>query len=144
MMNRLLLTILALSAWIAPLDAQQKAHSTLFARTDGSDVKAVVRIEVDSGWHLFHEAVGNGYGKETTLEWSGEGITWSPTRFPTPEKHFEQGLEGPLGGPAWEWVHEGTVLLYARGRVASGTPDPSKVSVTIDGQTCDKSCILYH
>src|SRR5688572_25402319 len=146
MIQRLSLLLVLLASWAAPLHAQQRAEAKLFARAEGAEVKAVLEVKLDSGWHLYHEFLGDGggVGIPTEVVWDGEGVIWSPTRFPEPEKIPLPGLTAPGGGPAWIFGHEGTVLLYAKGRFESGTADVSKISVSITGLTCDEGgCIPY-
>ncbi|MEO6710332.1 MAG: cytochrome c biogenesis protein CcdA [Planctomycetota bacterium] len=147
MMNRLLLLLLALVAWSDPLHAQEnKAHATLYVRAEGSDVKALVRIKIDAGWHLYHDdlGTGGGIGMETTAEWGGEGITWSPTQLSEPKKLIQKGL-GPNGSDLWIWGHEGKLFLYAKGHFDSGAADASKVKLELSGLTCQDNgtCIPY-
>ncbi len=148
MMNRLSVLLVALVAWVSPLHAQDlRAHTKFFARADGADVKAVLQVKVDPDWHIYHDFVGTGGSSAvaTTVTWGGDGIVWSETRFPKPEKHLEKGLTAPDGSPAWSFIHEGSFLLYAKGHFASGTVDLTKITVSIAGETCDKNgCTLYN
>ena len=146
MMNRLFRLLFALLVCVAPLQAQQlKAHAKLFARAAAGDVKAVVQVEIDEGWHLYNDDTGTGgsVGTPTSLKWDADGITWSEPRFPNPKKIFEEGLKAPDGGRAWSWVHDGTILIYAKGHTDAGKPDLSKITLEISGLTCQKSCIQY-
>ncbi len=146
MIKRLSLLLVLLAAWALPLQAQQKANSTLYVRAEGADVRAVLQVRLESHWHIYHETLGNGggVGAATTVQWGGEGLEWSATRFPEPIKLPAPGMKAPSGGPGWIYGHEGTILLYARGRMASGTVDPALVTAAIDGLTCDeKGCIPY-
>src|SRR5436190_2468117 len=80
---------------------ENMASAELFVRTEGSDVRVAIRIEVERGWHIFHgptdEDVGplvDGFlpGQPTKIELQGEGITWGDWRFPKPEiQHFDYG-----------------------------------------------------
>jgi cytochrome c biogenesis protein CcdA len=145
-MNRLSLLVMLSIAWASPVHAQERAHSTLFARGDGAHVRAILQVELEPGWHIYHEFLGDGggVGRPTEITWGGAGIVWSPTRFPEPERIPAPGVTAPGGGPGWIFGHEGTVLLYAKGRFESGTADVSKISVSISGLTCDeKACIPY-
>src|SRR5688572_8425388 len=121
-MNRLLLLLAALFTWVAPLSAQsQMARATLYARADGAEVRAVIQIRIEPTWHLYHEFLGDGggVGQETTVTWGGEGILWSPTRFPEPEKLVQAGV-GPGGSAGWIYGHHGRIVLYAKGKFESG------------------------
>lgn len=137
---------LLLLTCLGPGAQDQRAHTRLFARAEGADVKAVLQVKLDPGWHIYHEFLGDGGGVGTATEvtWGGDGIVWSPTRFPEPEKLPAPGMTAPGGGPGWIFGHEGTVLLYAKGHFASGTPDLTKITASISGLTCDaKGCIPY-
>src|SRR5215212_1370159 len=100
MIKRLSLVLLAALAWIPSLFAQSdRAHAHLFTRAEGAGVKAVVRIEIEPGWHIYHETLGNGggVGQETTLTFGGPGLEWSDTRFPKPIKLPQPGTKAPGG-----------------------------------------------
>ena len=144
MMNRLLLLVALFAVWASPAQAQQKARATLYARSDGALVRAAIEIKVAAGWHLYHEFLGDGggVGTETTVTWGGEGILWSPTRFPEPKKLKQPGV-GPGGSDGWIFGHEGKIVLFAVGRFESGTADLSKITLEIVGLTCEDggSCI---
>jgi hypothetical protein len=51
----ILLPALAVLAVVAA-PAQQRARAELFTRLDGDMVQAVIRIEVDQGYHIYHDA----------------------------------------------------------------------------------------
>jgi len=147
MMKRLLILLALFAAWALPAAAQeQKASATLYARTDGAEVRAAIEIKIATHWHLYHEFLGDGggVGTETTVTWGGEGIVWSPTRFPEPKKLPQPGV-GPGGSDGWIYGHEGKIVLYAKGRFESGTADASKITLLIEGLTCEDggSCIPY-
>src|SRR5262249_49921250 len=88
----LALALLAVVAALAPAARAQglRAHATLWARADGDDVKALVEIRIDPGFHLYHGPTaanmgpGDVIGVPTTFEFQGDGITWSPARYPAP------------------------------------------------------------
>lgn len=147
MIQRIPLLFLLLASWVLPLQAQdQRAQGRLYARGAGADVQCVIELKLDPGWHIYHEELGDGggVGSPTEVTWAGPGVEWSVTRFPEPEKLPAPGLTAPDGGPAWIYGHEGTILLYAVGRFASGTADPAAIGATITGLTCDeKGCIPY-
>lgn len=146
-MNRALLLICLLFAWALPAGAQQKAHAKLFARAEGDLVRAVLQVKIDPGWHLYHEFLGDGggIGQETVLNWGGDGIVWSPTRYPEPLKLPQEGLTAPDGSEAWIYGYDGKVLFYALGRFEPGPADASRITLEITGLTCEDggSCIPY-
>lgn len=118
-----------------------KAKLELFTRAEGGEVRAVVRIKVTANWHLYHTDLGSpdAVGRPSVLTLSGEGIEWGAARWPAPE-HEEQNF----GTPVKVNIHHGTVLVYARGKLAEGA-DGSTAAVALEGQTCETggTCIIY-
>jgi len=93
--SRLLAALIAvfLPVLVAPsASAQSRAHAQLYVRVEGDDVKAAVQIRLDTGFHLFHGPTAKEMGSEgvvgipTTIEFVGDGFTWSAPRFPEPER----------------------------------------------------------
>lgn len=125
----------AAAASPAQFGAQQpKAKLEFFTRAEAGEVRAVVRIKVTANWHLYHTELGSpeAIGRPAVLALSGEGIEWGAARWPTPE-HEEQNFgEGPIQVN----IHHGTVLVYARGKLAEGA-DGSTAAVALEGQTCE-------
>jgi len=68
----------------------------------------------------------------------GQNITWSKVRFPKPHRLEQENLG------TWINSHDGTILLYALGKVADGAA-AGAVTAKLDGQTCSEtgSCALY-
>ncbi len=145
-------TVLAALGWIAallasasPASAQFGAHasSELYVRTSGDVVRAAIAVEIDYGWHLYHDELGpkDAVGKPTELTWTGSGVEWLEAEFPEPERLEQPGL-GDGGADTWIWGHEGEIVIYAVGR-ATGTPEG--IGLKIKGLTCqdDGSCVLY-
>ena len=120
-----------------------KASGELFTRADGGKIQAVIRIKIDSGWHLYDADKGHPkvIGIATKITMGPESVKWSKVVFPKAHRI----LQAPeLAGPnVWINSHEGTVLLYAVGEVA-GDVSCDNVTAQIDGQTCsDTSCMPY-
>ncbi|MBI5432603.1 MAG: thioredoxin family protein [Planctomycetes bacterium] len=142
---RSLLVLAALLCTVATARAQGEAHAELFARRDGNDVRAAIRVEITSGWHLYHTELGppDAVGKATTWRFEGDGFAWSALRFPEPLRLEQPGL-GAKGGDTWIWGHEGTLVLYARGSATSAAKFED-VELTLKGLTCEDagSCIPY-
>ncbi|HVS10896.1 MAG TPA: cytochrome c biogenesis protein CcdA [Planctomycetota bacterium] len=136
-----LLTLLFAGLSLGSLGSQDpKAQAKLYARADGDQVRALVRIELDPGWHLYHEDLGppGAVGQPTTLEWTG--FAEKPaTRFPKPIR-----LQQPAGiKPDWILAHEGRLDILAEGELA---PDAKleDLEVTVRGLTCDENgCLPY-
>ena len=145
---------LFLVAWLAPdLPAQAgfglggmdsgHANAQLFHRVDGDQVRLVLDIAIDDGWHLYHDQLGfvDGnvpIGKPTVVTLEGDGIRWGPVRFPAPLKLDQPGLD------AWIWGHEHQLVLYALGTLAPGASG-ADVAADLDGLTCEDSgsCVPY-
>ena len=122
---------------------QNNASAELFTRLDGGKIQAVIRIKIDSGWHLYDADKGHPkvIGTDTKITMGPESVKWSKVVFPKPHRI----LQAPeLAGPnVWINSHEGTILLYAVGEVA-GDVSGDNVTAQIDGQTCsDTSCMPY-
>ncbi|MCK6445875.1 MAG: thioredoxin family protein [Planctomycetes bacterium] len=135
-------------AWLSlvlPLFAQGEAQAEFFARRDGNDVRAAIRIAITPGWHLYHDELGpaDAVGKPTTVKFKGDGFTWSEVRFPTPLRLEQPGL-GADGGDTWIWGHEGTIVLYARAS-ATSTAKLEDIELVLKGLTCEDegSCVPY-
>ncbi|MCC7010945.1 MAG: thioredoxin family protein [Planctomycetes bacterium] len=119
-------------------DPEAHARVELFTRAEGGDALAVLRIEIDDTWHLFHETLGtpDAAALPTVIKFGGAEVQWGKIVWPEPHKaEQEYGLEGK---PTWVWQHEGTLELYARGKLAPGA-DVGALHVTVTGQTCDAS-----
>jgi len=137
MLVRTALLLLLLPLRLAAQFDEMKADATLFTRVAGDRVQAALRVVVVPGWHLFHDTKDpQAYEYETRVTLSGEGIVWSRVRFPVPKEFRQPGLDYV------SLVHEGTVVLYALGQLAPGATGDD-IGATLDGQTCDESCILY-
>jgi thiol:disulfide interchange protein DsbD len=116
----------------------QRARAELFARRDGELVRVAIRVAIDRGWHLYHSELGdpNAIGLPTEVELAGEGVAWSAVRFPEPHALPQPEFDATI------LSHEGTIVLYAAGRVAGGEAGP--ITASIVGQTCDdKTCVPY-
>jgi thiol:disulfide interchange protein len=122
-----------------PGSQDPKAQAKLYARADGDQVRALVRIELEPGWHLYHEDLGppGAVGKPTTLKWTG--FAEKPaTRFPKPIR-----LQQPPGvTPDWILGHEGRLDILAEGKLAPGAK-LEDLEVAISGLTCEETCLPY-
>ncbi|HIG87063.1 MAG TPA: hypothetical protein EYQ25_08470 [Planctomycetes bacterium] len=128
------LTVLAVAA--AP--AQQRARAELFTRLDGDMVQAVVRIEIDQGYHIYHDAFSDSEfaGTVTSFRGVGDDVEWETWQMPEPAVGFE-----PLLEKIYE-KHEGTILVHGLGLLLGG--DPDEITIEVVGQTCDdKVCTPY-
>src|SRR5262249_33670111 len=100
------------------------------------DVKAVVEIQLDPGFHIYHgptakemgppEAVGT----PTTFEFTGEGFEWSAPRFPEPTRE-EQDFGATK---TFIFEHSGTPRVWFRGDKMRAA-DLSKLWVKVAGLT---------
>ncbi len=126
------------------------ADATLYTRVEQGEVRAALQIAIDPGWHLYHTSDDLGFaepgstptGKPTRLELHGAGITWEKPVFPKPIRIDQSEWNGP---GAYINAHEGTITVYARGKLAPGAPAGAadKVWGEIHGQTCADLCIDY-
>ncbi len=138
-MRRLLLTLAGLLAVLSPSAQAQEdlVQGELFVRRVGDGVRALIRIQVEEDWHIYHTDVGpsDAPGLPTTLEPRGENVEWGTPVLPQPYKHEAAG--------SWSWSHHGTVLIRIEGRVAGG--EPGDIGVLVEGMVCedDGVCILF-
>ncbi|HEX6881798.1 MAG TPA: protein-disulfide reductase DsbD domain-containing protein [Planctomycetota bacterium] len=121
-----------------------EADTTLYVRTEGSEVRAALEIEITPGWHLYHEELGpSTFGIPTTITLHGAGVTWEAPAWPEPEKFDQSDIEKGL----YILGHEGTLVVYVRGTLAPGAVSPGngtpEVWGEIAGQTCEKVCLDY-
>ena len=116
-----------------------EADTTLYARVEGSEVRAALEIAITPGWHLYHRELGpSTYGKPSVITLQGEGVRWEPAVWPEPMKIDQSAIEAGL----YILGHEGTIVVYARGELAPGASAPEPWG-TIEGQTCENVCIDY-
>ena len=128
--------LMALMAVAAP--AQQRARAELFTRLDGDLVQAVVRIEIDAGYHLYHDSFSDSEfaGIPTILTGVGDDVEWETWLMPVPMSGFDKFLE-----KVYE-KHEGTILVHGLGLMLGD--DPAEIKVKVVGQTCDdRACTPY-
>jgi thiol:disulfide interchange protein DsbD len=124
--------------------AQRPAKGTLYTRIEDGVVRAALEIALDPGWHIYNGPTKadlghpKAIGSPTEVTLSGEGIAWSPVRFPEPEK-IDQGMI-ELG--VWIYGHSGKPVLYAAGRLAPGASG-ADVKAKIKGLVCEEACIPY-
>jgi thiol:disulfide interchange protein DsbD len=124
-------------------DPEAHARVELYTRKVDGEARAVIRIDIDPTWHLFHEELGpeDALAVPTVVKLGGDGIVWGEVLWPEPHKG-EQAY-GANGEPTWAWQHEGTIVLYARGTLEPGA-DVAKANVDITGQTCDPQvCVQF-
>lgn len=121
---------------------QNNASAKLYTRLDGETIRAVIEIKIDSGWHLYDDELGHekAIGTPTAISLAPDGAEWSKVVFPKPHR-LPQKIAGP---DVWINSHDGTILLYAEGRSATGV-SPEGVTAEINGQTCSDTgaCMLY-
>lgn len=149
MKHVLTLISLGLAVLSAPLLAQeQQAHGKLYVRTEGADVRAAIAVRVDQGWHLYHGPTRadmgpeDAIGKPLVVTLSGSGITWSAVRYPKP-KRLDQEV-GVNDKPTYIFGHDGTVLLFAHGRLDAGAKG-NDIGAELHGLTCEDlgTCVEY-
>jgi thiol:disulfide interchange protein len=142
-----LLSLALLLAVAAPAVAQgwQHASAQLYTRAEGSALRAVVVIEIEPGWHLYHTELGppDAIGMPTTASWTPAELAMGPLLLPTPERGLQAGL-GADGGDTWIWQHAGTIRGYAQGSWAEGSAH-GPIALELRGLTCEDSgsCVPY-
>ena len=146
-MRRLLLTCLVplgMGAAAAPsLGQEQHASAALFVREVEGRFQAAVEIEIESGWHLYHDELGppDAVGTPTSVTFAGADVRWSEALFPEPLR-FDQAF-GLKNEPTWIYGHEGLITVYALGEPAAGAR-PDDVTVSVQGLTCtEEFCLPY-
>ncbi len=125
-----------------------KAKGTLHARVESPDVKVVLEVRIDRGWHLYHGPTekdmspDGAIGKPTVVTLAGANIAWSPVEFPKPE-FVEQKLSDDEPATHIGEYH-GTVVFRATGH-GGGPIDLKTIKATIVGLTCvdDGTCVPY-
>jgi thiol:disulfide interchange protein len=123
------------------IDASRKhVHPTLYVREEGDELRAVLQLVIDPGYHIYHgpekKDVGPGdspLGLPTRVTMLGERVLWQPVVFPAPKRVEEPSLQ------TWYLEHDGTVVLTVRGKKAAGA-DVAKLSAKVEGQVCKTSC----
>lgn len=122
--------------------SENHANAKLYVRHEGSDVRAAIEVDIDFGWHLYHEDLGfdDAIGIPTSVQLGGAGLSWSDVRFPEP--HTYPQTVGRTGQPTSILGHEGTIVLYARGYLWEGATIEDAIA-KIDGLTCEEQCIPY-
>lgn len=145
--------LLAILPLLSPLAHGQmnKAEATLHARTVDDRVEAAIEIDIDSGWHLYHENLGddpNAVGKPTKIRFLIDGestdeVTWTALAWPEPKVGIQVGL-GAGGTDAQILEHKGSIVIYAVGSPADAI-DLDALTVSLSGLTCqdDGVCVPY-
>jgi thiol:disulfide interchange protein len=141
------LALLATFTGFAPvLRAQgQRAHATLYARADGDDVKALVEIQIDPSFHLYHGPTAADMGPSdvvgvpTTFEFQGDAVEWSAARFPKPEQEEEDTGTAKVTAN----VHVGSPRFWFRGHKTKEV-DLAQLQIKVNGLTCNmEGCVPY-
>jgi len=126
------------------LGAQERVRARLFTRVDDGKIRAAIDVDIDPGWHLYHEELGDSgaIGKPTTVKLSGEGIEWGKVQFPEPHRLRQENFLDPAK-PLFVLSHEGRFVLRAEGTLAPGAKGDD-VTAKLDGLVCDAAgCIPY-
>lgn len=151
-LHSLLFSRLLLPLLLAPMGTaaaqDNMAAADLYLRAQAGQVRAVIEIEIDHDWHLYHTEVGgdvdeygDGYpAKPLVITPAGEGITWSEPRLPEPERHQDEQIDN------WANIHHGTIYVYLSGELEEGAQLP-EIEIEVDGLTCSEksgTCIPYN
>ena len=148
-MNRALLFLAAILAWILPCAnaQQQKASSQLFAREQGDEVRIAIEVRVERTWHLYHGPADTDIGSEgaigkpTVVEFNAPDFEIGALVYPEPHKAPQ--TIGELKYVAYE--HKGTFALYALAKKKKPEAKLEDLKAAISGLTCVDSgtCVPY-
>jgi len=123
---------------MARAQADVHASATVHAVQQGADVKLVVLVEIDEGWHLYHGPTEADIGEEgavgqpTTVEISGAGFAFGDWRWSEPETKTQDFGDGPV--KVYEHVEQ--LRLWLRG-VAEPGAKLEDIRVQVKGLTCE-------
>ncbi|MAB78337.1 MAG: hypothetical protein CMJ89_03185 [Planctomycetes bacterium] len=139
----LLAHFLVLASLGGLLTAQATVEATLYTRVEDSLVRAAIEIEIEPGWHLYHNDLGhpNAIGQKTTVELSGKGIEWGEVWFPEPITFDQSDIEKGV----YILGHEDSITLYALGKLAPDIEGATgkDVRAKLKGLVCEVSCKPY-
>lgn len=93
-----------------------------------------VRLRMAPEWHAYWRHPGES-GLATEIEWSGEGVEFSPLRWPFPQT-FRSG-----DGFIVTYGYEDEVLLFSEARVDAGSGDRVTIGADVDLLVCKVDCI---
>ncbi len=129
----------------AAVDESYSGHTRgkLFVRHGVDETRAVIELEIDETWHIYHEDKGDGggFGEETVITLAGENLTWGVLHWPKPYVHTQEGLgpKDPETGDftdAWILAHEGKVIIKTSAIRPEGA-NPGDVTLKLVAQACD-------
>ena len=123
------------------------ARAEVRAGVDGELVLVEIEVEIDFGWHLYHDDLGpdDAIGLPTTVRFSGTDVEFDEVRFSEPERFDQPGL-GKGGRDTYILGHEGELRILASGWLEGGGAfAPEDLLVELTGQTCetDGLCVEY-
>lgn len=111
----------------------------LYHRVDGDQVRVVLEVQVDDGFHVYHPEVGPGFALGTTVTLTAPGVTFGDAVFPVPDVEVQEGLGDGGYDDTFVWGHHGTFQVLAVGRF-DGEPTElldDEVQWSLVGQVCD-------
>jgi DsbC/DsbD-like thiol-disulfide interchange protein len=133
----------ALLLTAGPALAQEPAHAKLYTRTADGVVRVAIAIELEGAWHIYHSELGHpkAVGQPTVVTFQGEGITWSPVRFPEPVRLDQSDV---AGAGTFILAHEHELVLYAAGTLAEGA-SAEEISAKIKALVCEdvQGCVPF-
>ncbi len=121
-----------------PPKVKPSAFASVKQVVPGQPFDVAIRMEVESGWHVYWSNPGDS-GMSPSAKWTlPEGSTAGPLRFPVPKKHVTD-----LGGQQLvTFILEGKpVLLTTITPPPTLTGDKFKVQVDLRWLVCKESCI---
>lgn len=127
------------------------AQASLFARSSGDEVRLAIRVEIESGWHLYHgptkaEMGSSGaIGTPTSVAFTGAGFEFSAVRIAEKPKAATQDFGD--GEPKTIYEHQGTITIHARAKRIDAQANVEAIRATVTGQTCQDgpagTCVDY-
>lgn len=125
-------------ALVCTLAAQGPRISTSLISTvsevrAGDTFYAVVRLDIERGWHIYWTNPGD-TGIATSINWQlPKGFTVQSLQFPTPKKF--------VTSESVSYGHEGEVLIVARIKAPLGLTGKVRLSANLDWLACIEACI---
>ncbi len=119
-----------------------QVRARLFVRATNDVVDAAVEIEIEPGFHIYHDQLQGteADGAPTDVILGGAGIAWEKPVFPPASVYTVEGVK-PDGSAADTLVHEGVLVVRAKGKLER--PEAlAQASLRIEGQVCDDAGCL--
>ncbi|QDU86567.1 Thiol:disulfide interchange protein DsbD precursor [Planctomycetes bacterium Pla163] len=132
--------------WTASV--QVPVGTELFHRVVDGEVRVILEVDVDDGFHVYHPVAGPGFALPTQVTFTAPGVTFGDAVFPVPDVEVQKGLGSKAMPDTFVWGHHGTFHVLATGTFddAAGAEalDASDVTYELEGQVCDvNGCVTW-